>query len=178
MRLFKLIIFLLVVGIIALFAYQNMATFSVSHNFVLDLKVRAPIEWSLKVYEILLISIGIGFFIGIVLLLKPWLGTRKTLSKVRKEKETLQEKLESYQGFPTPTEGKPAAGQEATEKPEERVIIPPAPEQTREETSPPADKVSEESKGTEEKPEEPAAETEASDAEEKSSQETSKETQK
>ncbi len=104
MRLFKLIIFLLVVGIVALFAYQNIATFTVSHNFVLDLKVRAPIEWSLKVYEILLISMAIGFFIGILLLVKPWLSTRKTLSKVRKEKEALREKLESYQGFPKPGE--------------------------------------------------------------------------
>ncbi len=97
MRLFKLIVFLLVVGILALFIYQNMATFTVSHDFILDFKVRAPIKWSLQVYEILLISMGIGLFIGLLLLIKPWLNAKRALSRERKEKETLREKLATFE---------------------------------------------------------------------------------
>ncbi len=170
MRLFKLIIFLLVFGILALFVYQNMATFNASHTFVLDLKVRAPIELPLKVYEILLISLGIGFFIGLLTLMKPWLGTRKTLSKVKKEKDTLREKLESYQGFPKPGEEK-ASEEESPEKSQARVIVPPPPEKAgiKEESS--AGNAPADSQEPAEKPENSTEESGTEDAR-KNSQET------
>ncbi len=176
MRLFKLIIFLLVVGFLALFVYQNMATFTISHNFVLDLKVRAPIEWSLKVYEILLISIGIGLFIGILLLVKPWLNARRALARERKEKESLREKLESYQGFPRPGEEKQKAVQEEAEKTEDRVIVTPPPEgaeATAEQQNPEA---SSQSDPSDEKSEQQAVDSSTGNAE-KGNKESSTETQ-
>ncbi len=163
MRLFKLIVFLLVVGILALFIYQNMATFTVSHDFILDFKVRAPIKWSLQVYEILLISMGIGLFIGLLLLIKPWLNAKRALSRERKEKETLREKLESYQGFPKSAEEKKETGKE-----EDKVIVTPPPQEKESKEGSQADEAAAESGASDGKAEEAAGESGTVDVEEKS----------
>lgn len=126
MKLFKLVIFLLVVSFLGIFIFQNPEVFNAPLNFKLNLWVRPPIEWSLKVDEIILISSVIGFFVGIVVFLKPWLRARRTVSFERKEKESIKEELASHQRLSKRSQGSEEKETQTTDegKKEETVVEP------------------------------------------------------
>ncbi|MEN6485006.1 MAG: LapA family protein [Syntrophobacteraceae bacterium] len=87
MRMFKLIVSLLVLAFIGLFIYQNMTAFTSPVPFKLNLYVGEPTQWEHPVYTLLLISGALGFFIGLVLMLKPYFGVRRRLAQERQDKK-------------------------------------------------------------------------------------------
>ena len=87
MKLVKLIITLVVLGLIALFVGQNMKAWTGLVPFNIDLWILGKAEWNLEIYLIILISAGIGLLMGIILMLKPYFRTRKLLARERHERK-------------------------------------------------------------------------------------------
>ena len=94
MRWIKLIVVLVILGLIALFAWQNIPTFNAVHSFQLNLYFGQPIVWTHSVVALLAISAAIGILVGILVMLKPFLNTRRKLAQARQEKLEKQEKQE------------------------------------------------------------------------------------
>lgn len=86
MRLFKLITSALVAGIVLLFIRQNLSGFRTRIPFSLDLFIREPVGWEHSVYGLMLISGFIGFVLGAMTLLRPYVHARRLLAERRTEK--------------------------------------------------------------------------------------------
>ena len=95
MRLFKLITVSLLLAIVALFIYQNLATFQTLINFSFDLYIREKLSWQHYLYTLLLFSFGIGFFGGILVMLRPYFNVRRRMIRER------QERLDAKSSQPT-----------------------------------------------------------------------------
>jgi hypothetical protein len=91
MRWIKLIVVLVILGLIALFAWQNIPTFNAVHSFQLNLYFSQPIVWTHSVVALMAISAGIGLVVGILVMLKPFLNTRRKLAQERQERQEKQE---------------------------------------------------------------------------------------
>jgi hypothetical protein len=103
MRWIKLIVVLVILGLIALFAWQNIPTFNAVHSFQLNLYFGQPIVWTHSVVALMAISASIGLVIGILVMLKPFLNTRRKLAQERQIKPEQKEKQEK-QEVPPPQE--------------------------------------------------------------------------
>jgi uncharacterized integral membrane protein len=86
MRFVKLIVTVVILVLIAAFFWQNVHTFSADQHFELSLYFGQPLKWTHSLYALLGISAAIGFAIGILVMLKPFLGARKKLAQERQEK--------------------------------------------------------------------------------------------
>jgi uncharacterized integral membrane protein len=94
MKLFKLIITLLILCFIGLFVFQNMETWKQSVSFKLNLYFNEGHDTqSIEQYIVILLSALIGFIIGLALLVKPHIKTRRLLKRERQEKQTLHEQV-------------------------------------------------------------------------------------
>ncbi|MGO9020946.1 MAG: lipopolysaccharide assembly protein LapA domain-containing protein [Syntrophobacteraceae bacterium] len=92
MRLFKLLVTLLILGLIGIFIYQNMLSWTQPVSFKLNLYFYQTVSPpSLELYAVILLSALGGFIIGIALLLKPHFKTRRLLKRERQEKKQAQE---------------------------------------------------------------------------------------
>ncbi len=87
MKWFKLITGGLVVVLVALFMYQNLAAFKTPVGFKFDLYIREPLAWSLQAYTLMLAAAVIGFCLGILAMLKPYFNVRRLLSQERQGKQ-------------------------------------------------------------------------------------------
>lgn len=87
MRLFKLITTGLFLALVALFIYQNLPTFQGLVPFRLNLYVSAPVDWAHHLYTIIFLSGFVGFLIGLVALLKPYLSVRRALAQERQSSQ-------------------------------------------------------------------------------------------
>lgn len=87
MKLFKLLTSGLVVGIILLFIKQNISALTTKITFGLDLFIREPVSWSHQVYSLLLMAGFVGFVLGFLALLRPYLNIRRTMVQERHEME-------------------------------------------------------------------------------------------
>ncbi len=89
MKLFKLIITLIILSLVAVFAYQNreiwLQTESMKYNLYLLNKT-----FSVKLYLIVGISLLVGFFVGLSAFLKLHFKTRRQLKLERKGKKLAQ----------------------------------------------------------------------------------------
>jgi hypothetical protein len=86
MRFVKLIVTVVILGLIAAFIWQNLHTFGNEQPFELSLYVLQPIKWTHSIYSLLAISAAIGFVVGILVMLKPFLSARKKPAQERQEK--------------------------------------------------------------------------------------------
>lgn len=86
MKLFKLIVTLVVLALIALFVWQNMETWMKPASFKLNLYL-GQTEWSLELYVIMFLSAFVGFILGALALMKPYVKTRRLLVRERQEKK-------------------------------------------------------------------------------------------
>ncbi len=87
MRLVKLVVVLVILGLIGLFIGQNMSTWTSPVPFNLDLYFLGKTGTSLQLYLIIFASAAIGFLLGIIALAKPYMKTRRTLARERQEKK-------------------------------------------------------------------------------------------
>ncbi len=89
MRLFKLIISLIILCLIGIFVYQNLEVLNqtVSLKYNLYLVKPAP---TVKLYLLVLVSLLVGFFLGLTVLLKFHFKTRRRLKRERIEKQQAQ----------------------------------------------------------------------------------------
>lgn len=85
MRLFKLITGCLVLLIIALFIYQNLATFNALQEFKLNFYFESS-SGKISLYALLMLSAAIGFVVGIAVMLKPYFSARQALTQETKAK--------------------------------------------------------------------------------------------
>jgi hypothetical protein len=108
MKIFKLITSALVAGIIFVFIKQNIPAFTTRVSFTLDLFIREPVNWEHSVYGLIIISVFVGFVAGSLILLRPYMQTRRMLAEKREEKKE--------QGTPPPPR--------AANAPEETPTIP------------------------------------------------------
>jgi hypothetical protein len=92
MKLFKWLSGLIILAIIGLFIYQNLATFKSDLTFSMDLIER--LEWKHHLYTIIVISAGLGLVLGILLMLKPYLKIRRILAGERQEKQQSVENVQ------------------------------------------------------------------------------------
>jgi hypothetical protein len=100
MRWIKLIVVLVILGLIALFAWQNIPTFNAVHSFQLNLYFGQPVVWTHSVSALMAISAAIGLVIGILLMLKPFVNTRRKLAQERQERQAPQETQERQEEKP------------------------------------------------------------------------------
>jgi hypothetical protein len=98
MKLFKLITTALVAGIILLFIKQNIAAFTTRIPFVLDLFIREPVNWGHSVYGLIIMSGFVGFIVGFLVLLRPYMNMRRQLAEKR-------EHTVAKEAAPTPPHG-------------------------------------------------------------------------
>lgn len=108
MKIFKLILTLLILGFAALFAWENLSTFQSTLRFQLNLYIREPQTWELYIYTVLGIAFSLGFFLGILLVLRPYLRMRRRLQQERLEKDqlrTAQESAKAAKQAPPVSEG-------------------------------------------------------------------------
>jgi uncharacterized integral membrane protein len=92
MRWVKLIAVLVILGLIALFAWQNIPTFNAVQSFQLNLYFGQPLVWTHSVIVLMAISAGIGLVLGLLVMLKPFVSTRRKLAQERQERQELQER--------------------------------------------------------------------------------------
>lgn len=85
MRFIKLIVTLGILGLIGLFFWQNLPTFNAVQPFELRLYFGQPLKWTHSLFSLLGISAAIGFFVGILVMLKPYMGLRKKLAQEKQE---------------------------------------------------------------------------------------------
>ncbi len=89
MRLFKLITSLIILGLVGVFVYQNLAIWqqpeSLKYNLYLINK-----SFNVKIYILVLVPLLTGFFLGLTVLLKFHFKTRRRLKLERKEKQQAQ----------------------------------------------------------------------------------------
>lgn len=92
MRLFKVIVTLVILCLIALFIYQNMQTWTQAIGFKLDLYFfnMAP---QLELYLVTLLAALVGFAVGLTLMLKPYFKVRRLLKRERQEKKQAEEEF-------------------------------------------------------------------------------------
>ena len=95
MKIFKLALTLLILGFAALFAWENLSTFQQVIPFQLNLYFREVQKWEHHIYTVLGIAFGLGFFLGIFLLLRPYFRLRRRLVQERAEKDQLRTAQES-----------------------------------------------------------------------------------
>lgn len=86
MRFVKPIIILIILGLIGLFIQQNLGTFNAVQTFKLSLYFGQPMVWTLSVCSLLIISVVIGLAVGILIMLKPYMGLRRKLAQERQGK--------------------------------------------------------------------------------------------
>lgn len=86
MRFVKPIIILIILGLIGLFIQQNLGTFNAVQTFKLSLYFGQPMVWTLSVCSLLIISVVIGLVVGILIMLKPYMGLRRKLAQERQGK--------------------------------------------------------------------------------------------
>jgi uncharacterized integral membrane protein len=91
MRWVKLVAVLVILGLIALFAWQNIPTFNAVHSFQLNLYFGQPLVWTHSVIVLMAISAAVGLVIGILMMLKPFVSTRRKLAQERQERQERQE---------------------------------------------------------------------------------------
>lgn len=111
MKVFKLIVTLIILCLIALFVYQNMDTWKQLIQFKLNLylyKTDANSPPSLALYVIMAISALIGFIVGLAAMLKPYFNARRLLRRERSEKKQVEEKLTAKETRPEPVPETPA----------------------------------------------------------------------
>jgi len=96
MRLFKLLLTMVMLFLIAIFVYQNMQTWRQLISFKLNLYVfeTSPAKPpSIELYWVILLSALGGFIIGMWLMLKPYFKTRRLLKRERQERKQAREEL-------------------------------------------------------------------------------------
>lgn len=122
MRIFKLILTLLILGLAALFAWENLSTFQQVIPFQLNLYFREVQKWEHHIYTVLGIAFGLGFFLGALLVLRPYFRLRRRLVQERVEKEQLRATREAARVE------KPTSPPVVEIQPEPAVASPSAPE--------------------------------------------------
>lgn len=95
MKIFKLILTLLILCFAALFAWENLSTFQQVIPFQLNLYFREAQKWEHHIYTVLGIAFGLGFFLGALLVLRPYFRLRRRLVQERAEKDQLRTAQES-----------------------------------------------------------------------------------
>jgi hypothetical protein len=91
MRFIKPIVMLIILGLIATFFWQNLATFNAEQPFKLSFYFGQPMAWTHSTFSLLAISAAIGLVVGILVMLKPYLGLRKKLAQEQPEIPPKQE---------------------------------------------------------------------------------------
>ena len=93
MRLFKLIVTLVILGLAALFIYQNIPTWTHPVAFKLNLGFfqTDPAGVQIEQYIIILLAGLGGLIVGLVLMLKPYFRVRRLLKRERIEKKQAEE---------------------------------------------------------------------------------------
>ncbi len=86
MRMVKLVISLAIVGVIALFIWQNMNTWTGNTDYKLDLYLFKT-GFRLELYSVIILSALAGFFVGSAAFLRPYLKTRRLLARERQDKK-------------------------------------------------------------------------------------------
>jgi len=86
MRFIKPIIILIILGLIALFIWQNIPTFNALQVFQLTLPFSQPMKWTFSLATLVGISGVVGLLVGIIIMFKPYRGLRKKLVEERQEK--------------------------------------------------------------------------------------------
>jgi predicted small integral membrane protein len=87
MRLFKLVVTLVILGLLSLFVYYNMTTWTSTLEFKYKLPLFDEWVWRPALYLIMLLSALFGFFLGIAVIMKPYLKARRALAAERQEKK-------------------------------------------------------------------------------------------
>ncbi len=87
MRLFKLIFALIVLGLISLFVWQNMATWKMAIPFKFEAPLLGHSAPNIELYLVMLFSAIIGFIFGAGMIMKPFLKARRNLARERKDKK-------------------------------------------------------------------------------------------
>lgn len=85
MRFFKLIATVLILGLIALFIWQNLPTLTTQLSFKLDFFIAEPLLWTLSVYTLAIVTAAVGLVIGLAAMLKPLFTVRHRLAQLREE---------------------------------------------------------------------------------------------
>ncbi|HOI95521.1 MAG TPA: lipopolysaccharide assembly protein LapA domain-containing protein [Syntrophobacter fumaroxidans] len=83
MRWFKLVFTVIILGLIALFVYQNLPVFAQNVSFKYDLRYLGNVEWKNSLCSLIAISAGFGFLVGILLMTKPLMGARRRAKEAR-----------------------------------------------------------------------------------------------
>ncbi len=86
MRMVKLVISLAIVGVIALFIWQNMSTWTGTTDYKLDLYLFKT-GFRLELYSVIILSALAGFVVGCAAFLRPYLKTRRLLARERQDKK-------------------------------------------------------------------------------------------
>jgi hypothetical protein len=107
MKLFKWLSGCIILAVIGMFIYQNLVTFKQELDFSFELIEK--LEWKHHLYTIIAISAGLGWVLGILLMLKPYLKIRRILAGERQEKQQSAEKVQE--------QGGPAAGTAKSQEP-------------------------------------------------------------
>ncbi len=92
MRVFKLIVTLIILCLIALFIYQNIETWKQLIQFKVNLYFIST-EPGLELYMIIVFSALVGFIAGLAAMMKPYLKFRRLLKRERSEKRQVEEQL-------------------------------------------------------------------------------------
>ena len=92
MRLFKLIITLIVLSFLGIFVYQNLGVWEQSVNLKYNLYLVKP-DHDVRIYLLVLISLLVGFFMGLTVMMKFHFQTRRKLKRERFEKQQVQAAL-------------------------------------------------------------------------------------
>ena len=93
MRLFKVIVTLVILGLAALFIYQNIPTWTHPVAFKLNLGFfqTDPAGTQLELYLVILLAGLCGLIVGLALMLKPYFKVRRLLKRERLEKKQVEE---------------------------------------------------------------------------------------
>jgi len=105
MKVFKLVTGGLILLIVGLFIWQNIPTFTSPLQFQLNLYIKEHLQWSLKLYSLLLLTGLAGLCLGLLAMLRPYFNVRRLLAQERQERQQ-----------PSPTEQQTPKAEEKSEQ--------------------------------------------------------------
>lgn len=90
MKVFSWITGGLLLAIVGLFVYQNLPTFDGLLPFRLDFHIHEAFTWFHRVYTVIGMTASLGFLLGLLVMLKPYLKMRRMLKDRRNPEEPAQ----------------------------------------------------------------------------------------
>jgi uncharacterized integral membrane protein len=100
MRLFSWFMTLVVIVLVVMFFRQNASSFAHTVSFSFDLGIGDAMKWSHSVITLIVVSVILGFVVGLFLALKPYMSLRRRHKETRQQLQSVSRTVSQRTALP------------------------------------------------------------------------------